>query len=71
MEGFFRLVFKAIAILGFCTRENVVSFGELVYFIESVDTTGLDTFPSFVLAAWKLRVIPLFMGQRPKGHSVP
>lgn len=38
MEGFFRLVFKGIAILESGTRENVVSFGELVYFLESVDT---------------------------------
>lgn len=71
MEGFLRLVFKGIAILGFGTRENVVSFDELVYFLESVDTTGLDTFPSFVLAACKLRAIPLFVGQRPIGQSVP
>lgn len=38
MEGIFRLNFKGIAILEFGTRENVVSFGELVYFLESMET---------------------------------
>ena len=33
-----RLVFKGIAILGVGTRENVVSFDERVYFLESVNT---------------------------------
>lgn len=34
---------------------------------DSVSTVCLDTVPSFILAAWKLKVIPLFMGQRLTG----
>lgn len=57
-----------MAILEFGTRENVVSL-ENRYTSSTLWT--LDIFPSFVLAAWKLKVIPLFMGQRPIGQTCP
>lgn len=59
-----RLALKRMANIEFGIRGKVVTFGELVCLFDLVNTACLDIFPSFVLATWKLKVIPLFMGQR-------
>lgn len=65
-----QLALKGTASLEFDIRGKVV-FGELVCLFDSVSTVCLDIVPSFILAAWKLKVIPLFMGQRLTGQTYP
>lgn len=66
-----RLALKGMANVEFGIRRKVVTFGELVCLFDLVNTACLDIFPSFVLATWKLKVIPLFMGQRPTDQTYP